>query len=173
MQFQMSHALEVLAQTPAVLAALLRGKSPVWLNSRRTPESFSPLDVLGHLMHLETVNWIPRVRMILDHHNTQTFEPFDRFAFQHIVAGKPVETLLDEFAGLRKQSLQTIHELGISESQLDLPGKHPDFGPVKLSNLLAAWVVHDLGHTSQIVKAMASEYSDAVGPWRAYLSILD
>lgn len=173
MQFHVDEGIEVLAQTPSVLSALLQGKSAHWLNARKTPESFSPLDVLGHLMHAETTDWIPRVRMILEHRDSIAFEPFDRFAFQGLIAGKTVDDLLNEFAELRRQSLHTLRELGLSDAQLALPGMHPELGAVTLGNLLATWVIHDLGHIAQIVKTMAGEYREAVGPWRAYLSILD
>src|SRR5208337_4515312 len=103
----------------------------------------------------------------------RTFEPFDRFSFRLLIAGKSIEELLDEFAELRRQSLQALSDLGAGEQQLDRTGIHPELGPVTLRNLLATWVVHDLGHIAQIVKIMSSEYRDAVGPWRAYLSILD
>jgi hypothetical protein len=173
MQFEIDQATEVLGQTPGVLDALLRGKSAGWLNARKRPEAFSPLDVIGHLMHAEMTDWIPRVRMILEHGDSRVFEPFDRFAFQPLIAGKTVEELLDEFAGLRQQSLQTLSELGVGEEQLGLPGLHPELGRVTLGNLLATWVIHDFGHIAQIVKTMAGEYREAVGPWRAYLSILE
>ncbi len=173
MQFDLDHGIEVLAQTPAVLNALLRAKSAVWMNARKTPESFSPLDVLGHLIHGELTDWIPRVRLILEHRDARAFEPFDRFGFRDSIAGKSVDTLLDEFAKLRRESLNALRELGVGEDQFALPGRHPELGAVTLDNLLAAWVVHDLGHIAQIVKTMAGEYRDAVGPWRAFTSILD
>jgi len=173
MQFEMNAALEVLKGTPGVLDALLRGKSSAWLNSRKTPESFSPLDVLGHLIHGEITDWIPRVRIILEYRDTRPFDPFDRFGFRELIAGKPVENLLDEFARLRHKGLFDLAELGVGESELNLPGMHPGLGRVTMSNLLGAWVVHDLGHISQIVKTMACEYREAVGPWTPYLSILD
>jgi hypothetical protein len=173
MRFQLDEGIEVLTQTPGVLSALLRGKSAGWLNAQKTPESFSPIDVLGHLMHGEKTDWIPRVRIILAHRDRLAFEPFDRFAFQSLIAGKGVGELLVEFAELRRQSLHALSELGIGEEQLALPGLHPELGPVTLRELLANWVVHDLAHIAQIVKAMAGEYRDAVGPWRAYTSILD
>jgi DinB superfamily len=173
MQFQVDEGIEALAQTPSVLNALLQGKSAAWLNARKTPNSFSPLDVLGHLMHAEMTDWIPRVRMILEHHDSLAFEPFDRFAFQALIAGKTVNDLLSNFAELRRKSLHTLRELGVGDAQLALPGKHPELGAVNLGNLLATWVIHDLGHIAQIVKTMAGEYREAVGPWRAYLSILD
>lgn len=173
MQFQMEQGIEVLQQTPAVLSALLRGKSAAWLNSRKTPDSFSPVDVIGHLMLGELTDWIPRVRIILDSQDARAFDPFDRFAFQNMIAGKPIEVLLDEFAELRRQSLKDLRDLGVTEQQFGLPGLHPEFGAVTLGNLLATWVVHDLGHIAQVVKTMACEYREAVGPWRAYTSILD
>jgi hypothetical protein len=173
MQFHLEEGIEVLTQTPAVLSALLRGKSAGWLNARKTPESFSPIDVLGHLMHGEKTDWIPRVRIILEHRDTRAFEPFDRFGFQSLIADKGVGELLVEFAELRRQSLHALSELRVGEEQLALPGLHPELGPVTLGELLANWVVHDLAHIAQIVKAMAGEYRDAVGPWRAYTSILD
>ncbi len=173
MQFHLEEAMEVLTQTPSVLNALLRGKSAAWLNCRRSPESFSPVDVLGHLMQGELTDWIPRVRIILDRQDKQAFEPFDRFAFQSLIAGKSADQLLDEFAELRSRSLQTLRDLSIGEHHLNLPGMHPELGPVTMRNLLACWAVHDLGHIAQIVKTMACEYRDAVGPWRAYTSILD
>ena len=173
MQFQLSEAVEVLSQTPSAIDALLRGKSAPWLNARKTPESFSPLDVLGHLMHAERTDWIPRVRTILDHRDTKPFEPFDRFGFRTLIEGRSVDRLLEEFADLRRQSLHELANLGVGEQQLALPGRHPELGPVTLGNLLATWAVHDLGHIAQIAKTMAYEYRDAVGPWRAYTTILD
>jgi hypothetical protein len=173
MELHLNQGLEVLTQTPNVLSAMLRGKSDAWLNARKTPESFNSLDVLGHLIHGEITDWIPRVRMILEHGDTQAFEPFDRHGFQELIVGKSVNQLLDEFAELRRQSLHTLTKLGIGEEQFKLPGKHPELGAVTLGNLLATWVVHDLGHISQVTKIMASEYREAVGPWRAYTTILD
>jgi hypothetical protein len=173
MKLHRDQAIEVLAQTPAVLSALLRGKSAAWLNARKTPEAFSAIDVLGHLIYGELTDWIPRVRIILEHQDAQPFEPFDRFGFQNSIAGKTIDELLGEFATLRDESLETLRSFNLTEEQLELPGKHPELGSVTLGNLLATWVVHDLGHIAQIVKTMACEYRNAVGPWRAYTTILD
>lgn len=173
MRFQLDQGMEILTQTPAVLNALLRGKSAAWLNAKETPESFSPRDVLGHLIHGEKTDWLPRVRMILEHGDTRAFEPFDRFAFKDSIADKPVDDLLDEFAELRREGLLALHRLGVGEEQLALRGLHPELGAVTLGNLLATWVVHDLGHIAQVVKTMAREYQEAVGSWRAYTTILD
>jgi hypothetical protein len=172
MQFQLDHSIEVLAHTPSVLDALLRGKSPQWLHCRRSPDAFSPVDVLGHLMLADETDWLPRARMILAGSAHTPFEPFDRFDFHRLLAAKSIASLLDDFATLRAQSLQTLTALHLTEAQLDLPGTHPELGPVTLRNLLATWVVHDLGHIQQIVKTMSNEYREAVGPWQAYLSIL-
>ena len=173
MDFRLDEGIEVLAQTPAVLSALLRSKSAVWLNARRSPESFSAIDVLGHLIYGELTDWMPRVRLILEHRDTRAFQPFDRFGFQDSIAGKSVDTLLDEFANLRAEGLDELHRLALRPEDLMLPGRHPEFGAVTLGNHLAAWVVHDLGHISQIVKTMACEYREAVGPWHAYTSIVN
>lgn len=172
MQFNLELGIEVLARTPTVLSALLGGKSAAWLNARKSPDSFSAIDVLGHLIFGEITDWIPRVRIILEHRDTQAFEPFDRFGFQALIEGKTVDELLDEFAALRRQSLRTLDELGVRQEHFVLPGKHPEFGAVTMGNLLATWVVHDLGHIAQVVSIMACEYRDAVGPWRASTTIL-
>ena len=172
MRFQIDEALEVLTTTPDVLNAMLRGKSAPWLHCRKTPDAFSPADVVGHLSHGERTNWMPRVNAILKHQDTIAFDGFDRFAFRPLIENKSIDELLDEFASLRNQSLAALNALHLSDDHLSLPGKHPDLGAVTLGNLLATWVVHDLGHISQIVKAMANEYRDAVGPWRAYTTIL-
>ena len=173
MQFQMDQAVEILSDTPAVLNALLRNKSNVWLHCRKTPESFSPVDVIGHLMLADITNWLPRVQLILEHQDTTPFPPFDRFAFQPLIENKPIGELLDNFADLRQTSLHALLDLNIEEQQLALTGMHPEFGTVTLSNLLSTWAVHDIGHIAQVLKIMSNEYGDAVGPWRAYLSILN
>ena len=172
MEFELDEAVEVLGRTPEAMSALLRGKSDAWLHCRKSPESFSPLDVIGHLIHADLTDWIPRARQILDGDGERAFDPFDRFDFEALIAGKTVEMLLDEFAKARSESLHTLRGFGIGARELGMRGTHPEFGAVTLSNLLATWVVHDLGHIAQVAKTMASAYGDAVGPWRAYLSIL-
>jgi hypothetical protein len=172
MHFELDEAMESLERTPGVLKALLAGKSQAWLNCRKTPSAFSPLDVVGHLTHAEETDWIPRVRTILEFQDTKAFDPFDRFGFQHILIGKTIDGLLAEFAEARENSLNILRGFGLEEQQLDLPGLHPELGHVTLRNLLATWVVHDLGHINQIVKTLAGEYGEGVGVWKAYLSIL-
>jgi hypothetical protein len=173
MEFELRQATEVLATTPAVLDGLLRGKSPEWLNARRAADSFNAVDVLGHMIYGEMTDWTPRVHIILKTQDREAFEPFDRFGFRPLIAGKTVDELLDRFAVLRREGLAELRGLRLTKKQLELPGLHPELGPVTLKNLLASWVVHDLGHIAQIVKTMAGECRDAVGPWRAYTSILD
>jgi len=171
MHFQLDQSIEVLASTPSALDALLRNKSEAWLHCRKSPEAFSPIDVLGHLILADQTDWLPRARLILEGAQTP-FPPFDRFAFQPLIANHSIETLLADFANLRAQNLHTLTSLHLTEAQLDLTGTHPDFGPVTLRQLLATWAVHDLNHIQQIVRTLSNEYREAVGPWQAYLSIL-
>ncbi len=168
--FRIEEGVEILRDTPRVLDALLRGKSDSWLHCRKTPDAFSAIDVLGHLILSEQNNWLPRVRMILEFQDSKSFVPFDRFAFQSIIGGKSVAGLLEEFASLREKNLKALPAI---EGKLDWRGMHPELGPVTLGQLLATWAVHDLGHISQIVKTMAGEYRATAGPWREYLTILD
>jgi hypothetical protein len=172
MQFEVEQALEVLEQTPGVLEALLRRKSSAWLNCRIKPDTFSPLDVLGHLIYGEMTDWIPRARIILECRDARAFDPFDRFAFGPLIEGQSVAQLLDRFAELRRQNLAELRGFALDQEQMDWKGLHPALGTVTLHQLLATWAVHDLNHISQVVRVMANEYTEAVGPWREYLSIL-
>ena len=131
------------------------------------------MDVLGHLIYGEQVDWIPRIRIILEHGEARPFDPFDRVGFEHLIAGKTIEELLNTFAVLRQESLQELSALKLEPAMLSRTGTHPALGQVTLGQLLAAWVVHDLGHLAQIERVMARQYRDAVGPWREYLPILD
>ena len=173
MDFELEHAKEILGRTPATLNAMLRGVSEAWLVGNEGAETWSPYDVVGHLIHGEETDWIPRARIILEHGEARAFEPFDRVGMFEKSKGKPITQLLDEFAKLRKQSLNELSAMNLTPEALEKRGKHPELGVVTMKQLLAAWVVHDLGHVRQIVRVMAKQYSDAVGPWRAYLSILD
>jgi hypothetical protein len=172
MRFQISEAVEVLEQTPAVMDALLRGRSSAWLNCRIDHAAFSPLDVLGHLIFGEITDWIPRARIIVECQKSRTFDPFDRYGFAPIIQGKTVDELLNEFAKARSQSLEALQALALNDEKLDLPGVHPELGDVTMRQLIATWVVHDLGHIAQVTRIMANEYRDEVGPWRAYISII-
>ena len=172
MHFQLSQAVEVLRNTPRVLRSLLEGVSAPWVQNNYGEKTFSPFDVVGHLIHGEQTDWIPRARLILAHGTAQPFPPFDRYAMYEDSKGKSLAQLLDEFAALRQQSLTDLEALHLTPAQLDLEGMHPALGKVTLRQLLATWVVHDLNHIHQIAKAMAYQYRDQVGPWQEYLSIL-
>jgi len=172
MQFALKDAFDILERTPDVLESLLSDQSESWLNCRIEPGSFSPVDILGHLIYGELTDWIPRARIILQYQESRPFDPFDRFGFAPLIQGKSVDRLLDQFASLREKNLETLDEFDLGERELDLRGMHPELGPVTMRNLLATWVAHDLGHIAQIMRVMANEYKEAVGPWRPYVSIV-
>jgi hypothetical protein len=174
MEFQLDRTVEVLKTTPAAVDALLRGKSATWLNGHLADGTFSPIDVLGHLIYGEMTDWIPRARQILEGGGDTPFAPFDRRGHEKMIQGRGVGELLDEFALLRRENLEALHGFGLDDSKLDMVGTHPDpnLGRVTLRNLIATWAVHDLGHIAQIMRVMAGEYREAVGPWKAYLTIL-
>ena len=164
-------AAAILGRTPAALGALLGGLPDVWARATEGEGTWSPYDVVGHLIHGERADWLPRARHILSG-DPRPFAPFDRAAQFSESAGKSLEDLLGEFDGLRGRNVAELLAMELSESDLARAGRHPDFGEVTLGQLLAAWVVHDLDHVAQIARTMAKVYADAVGPWAAYLSIL-
>jgi hypothetical protein len=172
MDFDLAAARAVLRRTPGALRALLEGLGDEWLLGDEGPETFSPKDVVGHLIHGEETDWLPRVRIILEHGPARPFEPFDRFAFRDQNAGVPVATLLARFAERRAANLEALDGLGLSPADLARTGTHPALGRVTLRQLLATWVVHDLGHLAQVARAMAKQYKADVGPWVEYLPIL-
>jgi hypothetical protein len=172
MPFDLQSAVAVLERTPSAVSALLGGLPDEWISATEGPDTWSPYDVVGHLIHGERTDWIPRTRIILDHGSARAFEPFDRAAMFHESAGKPLSALLAEFAELRRANLDALNALGITDRELELEGRHPELGSVRLRELLATWVAHDLGHIAQISRVMAKQYTQAVGPWRAYLSIV-
>jgi DinB superfamily len=163
----------VLEPTPAALRALLGGLSDAWTAPDEGPETFSAFDNVGHLIHGERTDWIPRARIILAQSADRRFEPYDRFAQARESQGKNILELLDEFTRLRADNLATLRGWQLTDRQLALEGTHPALGNVTLRQLLATWVAHDLGHIAQTTRVMAKRYRDAVGPWRAYLPILD
>jgi len=169
----LQHGIAVLERTPATFRALLDGLPEPWGMVNEGPDTFSPFDNLGHLIHGERTDWIPRARLILEQGANRTFAPYDRFAQVRESAGKTMATLLDEFAELRAQNLTTLRSWNLTDAQLLLEGQHPALGRVTLDQLLATWVAHDLGHLAQTSRVMAKQYRQAVGPWRAYLPILD
>jgi hypothetical protein len=173
MSFDLHQTLDVLERTPRVLDALLRGTDPAWHAINEGPETWSAYDVVGHLIHGEETDWVPRARIILEHGSARAFEPFDRFAQFRRFAGWSLDQLLDRFAELRRDNLAAVRGWKLTEAQLDLPGRHPELGAVDLRQLLATWAVHDLNHLAQVSRVMAKRYTDEVGVWRAYLSILN
>jgi|ERR1043165_3595789 uncharacterized damage-inducible protein DinB len=172
MEFQLDRAKEILKRTPATLKALLDGLADEWITTNEGGESWSPFDIVGHLIHGEETDWIPRARMILEDGESRAFEPFDRFAMFEKSKGKTLGELLDTFERLRQESLRELDEMNLTPEMLSKRGLHPELGFVTLSQLLSTWVAHDLGHMGQIVRVMAKQYVDAVGAWQAYLPIL-
>ena len=172
MELAIEDALAMLGRTPEVLRALLLDLPPAWTHANEGPETFSPFDVVGHLIHGERTDWIPRAEIILQHGEERAFEPFDRFAQQEASRGKTLDELLDTFAALRAANLTRLQALRLGPEALRRRGRHPELGPVTLSQLLATWVVHDWNHVGQVARVLGRQYSDAVGPWRVYLPML-
>jgi hypothetical protein len=170
--FVLDEAVAILSRTPATLDSMLRGLSERWLHAHEGGETWSPFDVLGHLIHGERTDWLPRVKMILEQGDSRAFPSFDRFAQFEASKGQSLVSLLDTFAAVRRQSLEGLAAANLTEADLDRWGRHPVFGPVTLRQLLATWVAHDLDHIVQISRVMARQYTDEVGPWRAYLRII-
>jgi DinB superfamily len=172
-RFDLQAGVAVLERTPVTLREMLAGLPSQWIDGDEGPETWSPYVVVGHLVHGERTDWIPRARIILEHGLDRRFEPFDRSAQFRDSKGKSLEKLLDELADLRRENLATLTGWQLSDAQLDLQGEHPELGVVTLRELLGTWVAHDLGHIAQISRVMAKQYRDAVGPWRAYLPVMD
>lgn len=173
MEFDLTTGIVVLERTPAVMRAMLAALPDAWTTANEGPETWTPYDIMGHLIHGERTDWIPRARIILDQGASRRFTPFDRFAQFRESEGKSLGDLLDEFARLRADNLATLAGWRLTDAQLALEGEHPELGRVTLRQLLATWVAHDLGHIAQTARVMAKQYRDAVGPWRAYLPVMD
>lgn len=172
MDFELHLSLDVLGRTPATLDALLGGVAEPWARGTEGPETFSPFDVVGHLIDGEETDWIPRARIILARGADPRFTPYDRFRHRTRNLGRSLESLLAEFTRLRAANLELLRTWRLTASDLDLPGAHPGLGGVTLRQLLAAWVVHDLGHLAQVARVMAKQYRAAVGPWVPFLPVL-
>lgn len=170
--FVLDDAIVLLARTPATLDALLRGLPVWWTKATEGPGTWSAFDVVGHLVHGEETDWMPRVKIILEHGESRTFEKFNREAQFEASAPPTLEGRLDEFAALRRENLRELGALRLSEADLDRTGRHPAFGVVTLRQLLATWVAHDLDHVMQIARVLGRQYSSDVGPWRAYLRVI-
>ncbi|MES2649638.1 MAG: DinB family protein [Bacteroidota bacterium] len=172
MQFNLHKTIEILERTPIVLKTLLSGIADEWTLSNEGAETWSAYDVIGHLIHGEKTDWIPRMEIILSNNPDKHFTPYDRFAQFNESKGKTMQQLVDEFAVLRIQNIETLCQANITNADLEKTGIHPAFGVINLSQLLATWTVHDLNHIAQIARVMAKQYKDATGPWVAYLKIL-
>lgn len=173
MEFCLNHTIDVLSRTPKVLRELLFQLPSSWLNSNEGGDSWSPYDIVGHLIHGEKTDWILRTEIILAENVDKQFKPFDREAQFEDSKGKTLENLLDEFEVLRKLNLQKLKDLNISKEDLQRTGVHPHFGEVTLEQLLSTWLVHDLGHIAQIARVMAKQYKASIGPWEEYLPIVN
>ena len=172
MEHKLEETVALLARTPGVLDALLRGLPEIWTRGREGAGSWSPFDVVAHLIHAEREDWMPRARMILDFGETKAFEPFDREGNFRESQKKMLEQLLDEFARLRAESLQQLSAMRLAPRDLEKEGRHPALGAVTLSQLLATWAAHDLTHLHQISRVMAEQYREAVGPWSKFLGVM-
>jgi len=171
-EFNLAEAVAVLTRTPATLDAMLRGLPNTWVRCNEGRDSWSAFDIVGHLIVGERTDWMPRLRIIMENGEARPFDPFDRFAQFRETQGKSLEKLLDEFARLRSESLAALRQLNLQPEDFLRRGKHPALGTVTLSELLATWTVHDLTHMHQLSRVMAYQYREAVGPWSAYLGVL-
>ena len=172
MEFNLQHTISLLSRTPAALNALLRDLPEAWTLRYEGENTWSAFDVVAHLIHCERADWMPRAKIVLQFGETRTFEPFDRQGHAREIQGKSLPQLLDEFARLRSENLAELRALNLRQEDLALRGQHPVFGAVTLSQLLATWAAHDLTHLHQLSRIMAHQYREAVGPWSAYLGVL-
>lgn len=172
MEQNLAHTISLLARTPAALNALLRGLPDDWTVHNEGGETWSPIQIVGHLIHADRTDWIPRAKWILEVGESQPFPPFDREGQNREIPGKSLPALLDEFARARFESLEQLRALNLQPADLQRRGRHPAFGAVTLSQLLATWAAHDLTHLHQLSRVMAHQYREAVGPWIGFLGVL-
>lgn len=172
MKFNLDDAISVLTRTPSVLREMLQGLPSEWIKGNEGENTWSPYDVLGHLIHGERTDWIVRAKTILKEGEEKAFKPFDRFAQFTESQGKSLEELLDIFESLRQENIQILKEMKLNQQDLTKTGTHPELGKVQLKELLATWVAHDLDHIVQISRTMAKQYKEEVGPWCKYLSVM-
>jgi hypothetical protein len=172
MHFTLDQAIDILSRTPLTLKSMLTELPSEWLLSNEGDKTWSPYDVVGHLIHGEQTDWLPRLKIILKFGEAQPFEPFDRFAQMEVGNDRTLAELLDTFERLRSDNLRELQELNLAADDLRKTGKHPELGTVTMEELIATWVVHDLDHIVQITRTMAKQYEAAVGPWKVYLKVL-
>jgi uncharacterized damage-inducible protein DinB len=170
--FSFADGLPILRATPGVLRAWLSELPDSWVKANEGADTWSPYDILGHLIHGERTDWMPRVELLLAHGESRPFVPFDRFAQFRDSRGKSLQELLDTFADLRQQNVSRLETLRLKPTDFDRRGLHPELGPVTLGQLLATWAAHDLNHLGQIARVMGRQYTQAVGPWLEYLPLL-
>jgi hypothetical protein len=173
MNFDLKQSTEVLAQTPFTVQRMLEGLSPAWTASSGDKEDWGVYDIVGHLIHGEKTDWIPRAEIILAQGENKTFVPFNRVAQFERLGGRPLDELITQFSRLRNTNLEKLVRWELMPQQLEMKGIHPELGEVTLKELLATWVVHDLNHISQIARVLAKKYESNVGVWKEYLSILN
>lgn len=172
MEFHLKNSLDILTRTPFVLQTLLDGLSEDWTHNNEGDNTWSAFDIMGHLIHGERTDWIPRMEIILSDSLNKKFETFDRFAQVSESKGKTLAQLLEEFKRLREENISVLKSKNLTAQDLLRKGIHPAFGEVTLKQLLATWTAHDLGHLAQIARVMAKQYTEEVGPWKQYLPIL-
>jgi hypothetical protein len=172
MQHNLQHTISLLARTPATLDALLRDLPEEWTMRNEGGNTFNAFDVIGHLIQGERTDWMPRAKRILEYGESRAFDRFDRRAQERESQGKSLPQLLDEFARLRAENLAELRALNVTDQELNRRGLHPELGTVTLSQLLATWAAHDLTHLHQVSRIMAHQYREAVGPWTAYLGVM-
>ena len=172
MSFELGKALPILERTPYVIDAMLCGLPEQSIRATEGPNTWSPFDVVGHLIHGEKTDWIPRLEIILTDGGPRNFASFDRIAMFKESQGKSLDDLVEEFMSLRTSNVGRLKAVGLTSADFQKTGNHPEFGEVTLAQLLSAWAAHDLDHISQIARVLAKQHYDAVGPWVAYLRIL-
>ena len=172
MNYSKERSIEILERTPRVLRTLLEGLPNEWVMENEGPDTFSPFDVIGHLIHGEKTDWRIRTTMILEHGSDRSFPPFDRFAQNEESRGKTLSQLLDEFEILRAGNMDWFKSLELSDEELCRQGLHPVLGKVTLKNLLSTWVIHDLTHIAQVTRVMAKQYKGEMGPWLEFFRIM-
>jgi len=172
MEHDLQYTMALLTRTPAVLDALLRDLPDAWTLRNEGEHTWSAFEVVGHLIHAERTDWMPRARLVLEFGETEPFRSFDRTGHLRESQGKSLGQLLDEFARVRSANLGELGGLNLRHEELERLGRHPALGVVTLAQLLATWAAHDLTHLHQISRIMAHQYREAVGPWSAYLGVL-
>ena len=173
MAFNLNGSIEILKRTPKVITTFLEDLSPNWIKNNEGVQTWSPYDIVGHLIHGEKTDWVPRMNIILSNLINKRFVPFDRFAQEKEDQTRTIEDLLEEFKKLRKKNIKALKTQKLSKEDLKKTGIHPDLGEVSLKELIATWTAHDLGHIAQISRVMAKQCKEEVGPWKAYLRIVN